>query len=157
MTFNATVYKQQLQAFPEISYEEYQQITDIQIRKDIAKKNKIIQTDAYNRTMNFLKGERSRKNETFTLSFRRSPNKQYVVVDGIRSALKDILGIQITQAELDFAKAFYVDQKAKRGNGYFDEQMRQEVVDNGGYIPLTIKAVEDGTVIRPKEPVMTVS
>ena len=35
--------------------------------------------------------------------------------------------------------------------------MRQEVVDNGGYIPLTIKAVEDGTVIRPKEPVMTVS
>jgi len=35
------------------------------------------------------------------------------VVDGIRSALKDILGVQITQAELDFAKAFYADQKAK--------------------------------------------
>jgi hypothetical protein len=47
------------------------------------------------------------------LSFRRSPNKQYVVVDGIRSTLKDILGIRITQAELDFAKAFYADQKAR--------------------------------------------
>ena len=35
--------------------------------------------------------------------------------------------------------------------------MRQEVVDNGGYIPLTIKAVEDGTAVRIKEPVMTVS
>lgn len=157
MTFNATTYKQQLQAFPKITFDEYQEITDLQIRKDIAKKNKIIQTDAYNRTMNFVKWERSRKQETFTLSFRRSPNKQYVVVDGIRSALKDILEIQITQAELDFAKAFYAEQKTKWGNGYFDEQMRQEVIDNGWYIPLNIKAVEDGTVIRPKEPVMVVS
>ena len=157
MTFNTATYKQQLKEFPEITFEEYQEITDLQVRKDIAKRNKIIQTDAYNRTMNFIKWERWRKQETFTLSFRRSPNKQYVVVDGIRSALKDILGVQITQAELDFAKAFYTEQKIKWGNGYFDEQMRQEVIDNGRYIPLTIKAVEDGTVIRPKEPVMTVS
>jgi len=113
MTFNATAYKARLQEFPEITFEEYQQITDLQVRKDIAKKNKIIQTDAYNRTMNFLKGERARMQETFTLSFRRSPNKQYVVVDGIRSALKDILGIKVTQGELDFATAFYAEQKAK--------------------------------------------
>jgi hypothetical protein len=113
MTFNTTTYKEQLKQFPEITFEEYQAITDLEVRKDIAKKNKIIQTDAYNRTMNFLKGEKGRKHETFTLSFRRSPNKQYVVVDGIRSALKDILGIKITQAELDFAKAFYAEQKTK--------------------------------------------
>jgi hypothetical protein len=35
--------------------------------------------------------------------------------------------------------------------------MRQEVIDNGGYLPLNINAVEDGTVLRPKEPVMIVS
>lgn len=106
--------------------------------------------------MNFLKWERSRKQETFTLSFRRSPNNQYVVIDGIRSTLKDILGIKITQAELDFAKAFYEDQKNKWGNGYFDEQMWQEVIDNGWFVPLKIKAVTDGTVLRPKEPAMVV-
>lgn len=156
-SFDTQAYKAKLKEFPEISFEEYQSITDLEVRKDIAKKNKIIQTDAYNRTMNFLKGEKGRKHETFTLSFRRSPNKQYVIVDGVRSALKDILGVKITQAELDFAKAFYADQKAKGGNGYFDEQMRQEVINNGGYMPLTIRAVEDGTVLRPKEPVMTVS
>ncbi|MEI7563755.1 MAG: hypothetical protein WCJ39_09320 [bacterium] len=55
MTFNTATYKQQLQAFPEITFEEYQEITDLQVRKDIAKRNKIIQTDAYNRTMNFIK------------------------------------------------------------------------------------------------------
>lgn len=81
ITFNAQSYKARLQEFPEISFEEYQQITDLQVRRDIAKKNKIIQTDAYNRTMNFLKGEKSYKRETFSLSFRRSPNNTYVVVD----------------------------------------------------------------------------
>ncbi len=156
-TFDTQSYKARLQEFPEISYQEYQQISDLQVRRDIAKKNKIIQTDAYNRTMNHLKGEKSYKRETFSLLFRRSPNKQYIVVDGIRSTLKDILWIKITQWELDFAKAFYADQKARWGNGYFDADMRQDVVDNGGFIPLDIKAVEDGTVLKPKEPVMLVS
>jgi putative nicotinate phosphoribosyltransferase len=156
-TFDTQSYKARLQVFPEISYEEFQTITDLQVRRDIAKKNKIIQTDAYNRTMNFLKGDRSQKKETFSLSFRRSPNQEYVVVDGIRSTLKDILGIQITQAELDFAKAFYAEQKARGGNWYFDAQMWQEVVDMWWFIPLDIKAVKDGTVVKPKEPVMLVS
>ena len=155
--FNLQAYKNRLEEFPEISYEEYQKITDLKIRRDIAKKNKIIQTDAYNRTMNHLKREKSYKRETFSLSFRRSPNKQYVVVDGIRSTLKDILWIKITQAELDFAKAFYEDQKARWGNGFFDEKMRQDVVDNWWFIPLDIKAVDDGTVLKPKEPAMLVS
>jgi nicotinic acid phosphoribosyltransferase len=35
--------------------------------------------------------------------------------------------------------------------------MWQEVVNNGGFIPLDIKAVADGTVLKPKEPVMLVS
>ncbi len=156
-TFDTKSYKARLQEFPDISYQEYQQITDLQVRRDIAKKNKIIQTDAYNRTMNFLKWEKSYKRETFSLSFRRSPNKQYVVVDGIRSTLKDILWVKISQWELDFAKAFYADQKARWWNGYFDEKMRQYVVDNGGFLPLDIKAVDDGTVLKPKEPAMLVS
>jgi hypothetical protein len=54
-TFDTKSYKARLQEFPEITFEEYQQITDLQVRRDIAKKNKIIQTDAYNRTMNFIK------------------------------------------------------------------------------------------------------
>ena len=157
MSFNQASYKSHLQEFPEITFEEYQQITDLQIRRDIAKKNKIIQTDAYNRTMNFLKWKKSKEQETYTLSFRRSPNKKYVVVDGIRSALKDILGIKISQRELDFAKAFYADQKSKGGNWYFDEQMWQDVVNNWWLVPLTISALDDGTIIKPKEPVMVVS
>ena len=40
-SFNLEDYKRQLNEFPHISYEDYQQITDEQIRQDIAKKNKI--------------------------------------------------------------------------------------------------------------------
>ncbi|MCF7835117.1 hypothetical protein K9M48_03615 [Candidatus Gracilibacteria bacterium] len=156
-TFDTQSYKAKMKEFPEISYQEYQEITDLEIRRDIAKKNKIIQTDAYNRTMEFLKGKRGELIETLTLAFRRSPNKSYNVVDGIRSTLKDILGVKITQSELDFAKAYYADQKSKGANGYFNADMRQEVIDNGGYLPLKIMAVEDGTVVKIKEPVMTVT
>jgi hypothetical protein len=53
--FNLENYKRQLNEFPNISYEDYQQITDEQVRQDIAKKNKILQTDTYNRTMNYIK------------------------------------------------------------------------------------------------------
>jgi hypothetical protein len=44
--------------FPEISYEEFQEIPYIQDRKEIAKRNKIMRTDAYNRTMDYTKEER---------------------------------------------------------------------------------------------------
>jgi hypothetical protein len=53
--FNVKEYKEQLNQFPDITYDEYQQITDEQVRQDIAKKNKILQTDTYNRTMNYIK------------------------------------------------------------------------------------------------------
>ncbi|MDR0860994.1 MAG: hypothetical protein LBO09_08785 [Candidatus Peribacteria bacterium] len=112
-TFDLQAYKRQLQMFPEISYDEYQTITDEAVRKDIAGKNKIIQTDTYNRTMTYIKGERAKLVETFTLSLRRTPNGSYNVIDGIRGALKRMLEVPITQHELDFAKDFYADQKRK--------------------------------------------
>ncbi len=156
-TFNAQSYKEQLKKFPDISFEEYQTITDLEVRKDIAKKNKIIQTDSYNRTMTHIKWERWKKIESYSLSMRKSTNWEYNVIDWIRSMLTDILGMPITQAELGFAQDYYEDQKNKWWNGYFDAQMWQEVIDNGWYMPLEINAVEDWTVLKPKEPAMIVT
>jgi hypothetical protein len=42
-------------SFPEISFDEFQAIDDLELRKEISKKNKILSTDAYNRTMTYLK------------------------------------------------------------------------------------------------------
>ncbi|MDR0607628.1 MAG: nicotinamide phosphoribosyltransferase domain-containing protein [Candidatus Peribacteria bacterium] len=157
-TFDVQAYQRQMQTFPDITYEEYQTIMDEAVRKDIAKKNKIMQTDTYNRTMTHIKGERAKQSETFTFSLRRAPNERYIVIDGIRSVLKKMLSTPITQGELDFARAFYADQAKKGGTGYFNTEMWQEVIDrHQGYLPLTISAVADGTVLKAKEPAMVVS
>ena len=144
--------------FPTISYDVFQTIEDPFIRRHIAAKNRIIRTDAYNRTMTHLSGADSMRDTpaVFTMTFRKAANGSYNVVCGVRQKLEEILSAPITQAELDFAAAFYADQKAKGGNGYFDQEMWQQVVDNGGHMPLTIRAVADGTLMKPGEPVMSV-
>ena len=157
--FNLKEYKEQLNQFPDITYDEYQQITDEQVRQDIAKKNKILQTDTYNRTMNHIKWTaRSNMIETFTFMMRRAPEwSSYIVVDWIRKMIKWLFSYPITQQELDFAKDFYADQWKNWGVGFFDADMWQKVVDNGWYMPLTIRAVSDWTLVHPGEPVITVT
>jgi hypothetical protein len=54
-TFDMEAYKNAMFMFPEITYGEYESITDMKIRKEIAKKNKIVSTDSYNRTMTYLR------------------------------------------------------------------------------------------------------
>ena len=157
--FNVKEYKEQLNQFPDITYDEYQQITDEQVRQDIAKKNKILQTDTYNRTMNYIKWDtRSNLIETFTFMMRRAPEwSSYIVVDWIRKMIKSLFSYPITQQELDFAKDFYADQWKNGGVGFFDADMWQKVVDNWWYMPLTIRAVPDWTIVHPGEPVITVT
>lgn len=157
--FNLEDYKRQLNEFPHISYEDYQQITDEQVRQDIAKKNKILQTDTYNRTMNYIKWDtKSNLIETFTFSMRRAPNwSSYIVVDWIRKMIKNLLWTPITPQELEFAKEFYKDQKEKWWVWYFDEKMREKVIENWWYMPLYIRAVPDWTLVHPGEPVLTVT
>jgi len=105
-------YRQQHFAFPEISFEDFEEIEDLKIRKDIAKKNKIVSTDTYNRTMTHLKSEEKKETiETYTLTLRKSPNGFYNVVYGIKKIIDDILSLPITQNELDFARDFYANQK----------------------------------------------
>ena len=116
MAFNIQEYKQQLQVFPEITFEEYQQITDLQVRRDIAKKNKIIQTDAYNRTMTDLRGERGMRRETFTLSFRRSPNKKFRKALGKRIRELRLLE-KMSQSQFGFEVGIHRDQVGRIERG----------------------------------------
>jgi len=53
--FNAEAYKERQMSFPEITFEEFEALDDMELRKEIAQKNKILSTDAYNRTMTYLK------------------------------------------------------------------------------------------------------
>lgn len=143
--------------FPEISYEEFQEIPYIQDRKEIAKRNKIMRTDAYNRTMDYTKEERWDKNETFFLSLRKSPNDKYNIIYWIKNIVDEICRRPFTQNELDFAIDFYKDQETKGWNSKFNANRWQKIInENNWMLPIKISAVEDGTVLKPGEPAMTV-
>jgi len=157
MPFSLASYRDQLRQFPAITYAEYRDIPDDDVRLDIARKNKVISTDTYNRTMSHIKGPRGRRPEAYTLTFRRSTNGRYLVASGLRRAVQEALGPTFTHGEIDFARDFYADQRARGGNGFFDEAMWRDVVErHGGRLPLRVRAVADGTVLLPGEPVASV-
>jgi len=54
-TFNIDSYKEQTFTFPHISYEEFKKIDDMRVRREIVKRNRILMTDTYNRTMEHIK------------------------------------------------------------------------------------------------------
>lgn len=138
--------------FPKISYQEFLSLPSFE-REFLASQNRILQTDTYNRTMCYLKQEKYKTVETYTLQFRRAEHG-YFVVYGILDQFQKIFRTPITQAELDFAKEFYKQSNVK----YFKAEMWQEVIDNHqGFIPLTIEAVPDGTAILPYDPILTVT
>ncbi len=157
--FDINEYAKQQRIFPEITFDEFDACTDEIIRDSIISKNRVVCTDAYNRTMNHLKGsEDSMKTEVFSLSFRKTgENKNYNIVYGVKRLVRELLELPITQHELDFAEAAASAQAKKWGVWYFDKQMWQKVIDeNNGYLPLKIKAVDDWTVVKKWEPAMLI-
>lgn len=157
-TFNYESYKEQITVFPQITYAEFEKITDLRVRKEIIKKNKILKTDAYNRTMTHLRWEKWMLPETYTVSFRKNASKTFNVVYGIKDKLVELFGTPITQQELDFAADFYAAQAQKWGNSNFNKAMWQDIIDNHNwYLPLEIKAVADGSLIKAWEPLMSIT
>lgn len=157
MAFDLDAYRAGLRRFPDISYAEFRAIPDDDVRLDIARRNKVISTDTYNRTMSHVRGERGLLPEAYTLTFRRAPNDRFLVACGIRRAVAEAVGSPITHAEIDFARDFFAEQGTKGGVGYFSEPMWREVVDrHGGRLPLVVRGVADGTVLVPGEPVVSV-
>lgn len=157
--FDAAAYADARFNFPEISYAEFDALDDLDLRKEIAGLNKILLTDTYNRTMAHTRGERGSKVETYTMTFRKSLYEGApIVVYGVRNIVKRVLGRRISEAELEFARDFFEAQAAKGGNGYFDYEAWAKVVrENDGFMPIEVRAVEDGTMVRAGEPVLSVT
>lgn len=152
-TTNQEQLGQDLFAFPQITYEEFLQLDDLW-REEIVKRNRILQTDTYNRTMCHAKQERWKDEETYVNQMRRAPGG-YLIATGTRRHIQKALGIlPLTQWEFDFARDFYRDHA---NVPFFNEEMWQSVLDNDGYFPLDIDAVPDGTAVLASDPVMRIN
>ncbi len=152
-TANILDYKQ----FPDISFEDFQAIPYIEDRKEIAKRNKILRTDAYNRTMDYIKWDRWDKNETFYLALRKAQNKKFNVIYGVKNIVDEVLRIPVTQKELDFADDYYKYQAQKWWNDKFNKKRWQKVIDEHEWmLPIKVYWVPDGTILKPGEPALRV-
>ncbi|MBS0626741.1 MAG: DUF5598 domain-containing protein, partial [Verrucomicrobia bacterium] len=137
--------------FPNISYSEFKQLPEL-VRREIMSKNRILQTDTYNRFMNDIKGVDWNKHEVYVLQLRKSSDK-YLIANGIQTQIEKILTLPITQEELDFAEEFYKEANVR----CFNKQMWQSVIDDHqGYLPINVYAVADGTAVLPGDPVLRV-
>ncbi|MFA7285091.1 MAG: nicotinamide phosphoribosyltransferase domain-containing protein [Candidatus Absconditabacterales bacterium] len=145
-------------SFPSwMTYDIFKNLSNKRERETVVTKNKILMTDTYNRTMAHMVGNDWKREEVFTLFLRKSKGAANVVY-GIRNILQELLSTPITKAEVDFAQQAINDQGARGGNTYFNRDMRDHVLhEHQGYMPITIKAVADGTLVKPTEPVMTIS
>lgn len=157
--FDVSAYADARFDFPPISYSEFEEIEDLDLRKEIVGLNKILLTDTYNRTMAHTRGERGKSVETYTMTFRKSLYEGLpTVVYGVRNLVKRILARPITESELAFARDFYEAQGKRGGNGLFDAAAWESVVrENGGFLPIEVRAVDDGTFVNPGEPVLSVT
>lgn len=150
---NENQIRNQLFGFPEnLTFEDFLQLDD-DIREEIISRNLILQTDTYNRSMNEYKGERWADQETYVLQLRRA-SAGYSIASGIRRHVQNVVKMPITQSQLNFAKEFYANYA---NVPFFNEDMWQSVVDNGGNLPLEIDAVPDGTAVLAGDPIMRVT
>lgn len=138
--------------FPsDLTYREFLHLPS-DLREEIVKRNRVLQTDTYNRTMNHAKGIEWCLSETYVLQMRKAP-RGYLIAYGIRRMLERLFSRPISQSEVQFAKDFY---QSKAKVPYFNEEMWDMVLGNGGRMPLEIDSVEDGTALLPSDPIMRV-
>ncbi len=137
--------------FPKITYAEFKTLPE-GLRKEIIEKNRILQTDTYNRTMGYIKGDDWKKPETYVLQMRKAPHG-YLIVDGVRDQIRKFVQMPVTQHELNFAVEFYANARVP----FFNREMWQMVIDDHkGYLPLEIYCLPEGTAILPGDPVIRV-
>lgn len=157
--------EQQL-TFPEISYDVFSALPKT-AREDLISRNRILNTDGYNRVMDHLLSQRAVAGEnletiplsvatapaSYALQLRRSPFP-YLVACGVEDAVERMTSLPITKAEYDFAVEYHQREKVPFLN---QELWRWVIEDNQGRLPIEIHGVRDGTVVFPGEPLLTVN
>lgn len=140
-------------------------------RRELVSRNKVIGTDHYNLAMDRLESQRpinsrgadnddlltaktvANQPGSYTLQLRRSP-QPYTVACGLEDAVERLALLRVTQEELDFAKEWY----ASIGRSHLlNTEMWQSIIDNhDGRLPITVKGVPDGTILKAGEPLARV-
>ena len=132
---------------------------------------RLLLSDAYTIGSNKFESENAKDKSVYYLTFRRNLNKinpdlytegdNRIVFCGLSPIVDKLFATPVTHQEIDEALAFLAHAKVTM-NGFqrYDcpEQLWREVVDKyNGYPPIEIKALPEGSVVYPNEPVVQVT
>jgi nicotinamide phosphoribosyltransferase len=147
-----------------------ERITVLPARK-IKRTPRLLMSDAYTIGGDKYQSDKARTKSTYYMTFRKRlhtindvlyrKGDDRIIFAGLQRLLEKVLYDPITHSEIDEAVAFVRTAKVTtNGLAPYDlpEQMWRDVVNNyGGYPPIHIKAVPEGSVVYPNEPVVIVT
>jgi nicotinamide phosphoribosyltransferase len=138
--------------------------------RKVHKTPRLLMADAYTISSDQFASEKAKEKSVYYITFRRLLEKidpslypkgdTRIVFTGLARILDYLFYEPVTHEEIDEAKRFLADKKVStRGLGemYFPEHLWREVVDKyNGRPPLRIKAMPEGSVVYPNEPVVVI-
>lgn len=116
----------------------------------IDEKSLVLNTDSYKASMypQYVEGTE------YIFSYVESRGGVYdeIVVAGILPVIKEYLSRPVTAAEVEYAKALW----EAHGEPFNYDGWMHIVNEHGGYVPVEIRAVEEGTVVPTKNVILTI-
>ena len=140
-------------------------------KRKIFKTPRILLSDAYTIGSNKFESQDAKDKSVYYITFRKnlhtinpklySESDNRIVFVGLQRILEKLFYDPITHAEIDETKRFLAHAKVTT-EGFkeyeFPEEMWRQIVDEfGGRPPIKIKAVREGSVVYPNEPVVEIS
>jgi len=93
----------------------------------------------------------------FTFRGPLTAEDERIVFFGMRYLFETVISHRIEQFEVDEAETYLKTHGVAKTPMSWPKHLWQKVVDNGGYIPIKIKALRDGTVVYPNVPCFTIT
>jgi nicotinic acid phosphoribosyltransferase len=118
----------------------------------------LLDTDTYKATHHFqYRHDLEAMTAYFTFRGPLFPGDNRIVVHGLRYAFEKILSRRITQEDVDVAEKYLSTHGVLKSRINWPKDLWQEIVDsNDGYLPFTVSALHDGSVIYPNVPVFVI-
>lgn len=93
----------------------------------------------------------------FTFRGPLTQEDERIVFFGMRYLFETVISHRVEQFEVDEAEAYLKTHGVAKSPMNWPKHLWQKVVDRGGYIPIKVKALRDGSVVYPQVPCFTIT
>lgn len=139
-------------------------------KRKIHKTPRLLMADAYTISSDLFASDKAKEKSVYYITFRRVLEKidptlynkgdNRIVFTGLSRILDYLFYEPVTHEEIDETKRFLADKKVSTTGFkemYFPEHLWREIVDKyNGRPPIKIRAMKEGSIVYPNEPVVVI-